>query len=102
MSNNNLADISMFENIQTKAHQSMGFSSLSVFNATFIVKDKKKAEYNKINVENWKKKFIEEERNLLRLNKEVKQKNVEIEKLKKAGKTKEQEYKKADNMVENG
>jgi flagellar biosynthesis chaperone FliJ len=30
----NIADISVFENIQNEAHQSMGFSSLSVFNET--------------------------------------------------------------------
>jgi hypothetical protein len=56
-----IANISLFENLQSEAHQSMGFSSLSVFNATFKVEDKKKAEANKQNIEDWKKKFIEAE-----------------------------------------
>jgi hypothetical protein len=39
MPNDKLADISTFENIQSEAHQLMGFLSLSVFNAVFNVSD---------------------------------------------------------------
>jgi hypothetical protein len=72
----NLADISVFENLQSEAPQLMGFSSLSVFNATFRIEDQKKAEEHKRNVENWKKKFIEDEQYLKRTKPELKKKKA--------------------------
>ncbi|MDR1383433.1 MAG: hypothetical protein LBJ67_06255 [Planctomycetaceae bacterium] len=81
----NLADISMFESIQNKAHQSMGFASLFVFNATFKVIDKKKADTNKQNIEKRKPVFIEEEKFLIKTKPEFQKKKREIEKLEKAG-----------------
>ncbi|MDR2116053.1 MAG: hypothetical protein LBP87_06705 [Planctomycetaceae bacterium] len=86
MPNNNLANISIFENLQNQANRSMGFdSAMSVFNATFRVEDKKKAEANKQNVEDWKKKFIEDEQYLIKTKAEFKKKKAEFEKLEKVG-----------------
>jgi hypothetical protein len=112
---NNIADISKFETIQREAHQSMGFSSLSVFNATFKVIDEKKAEANKRNIDNWTNKFIAAEKFLTQTTSEVEQKQKEFEKKEAAFKKKEgagyykehkkemdatfQEYRKADSAL---
>ncbi|MDR2117008.1 MAG: hypothetical protein LBP87_11580 [Planctomycetaceae bacterium] len=78
MTNNNLANISTFENIQNQANKSMSISSsLSVFNATFRVEDKKKAKEFARQIERWKENFIEEEQYLIRT-------KPELEQLKKA------------------
>jgi hypothetical protein len=59
---NRIADISIFESIQGKAHQMMGFSSLSVFNATFTIEDKKKAKERARDIERRKLDFAREEK----------------------------------------
>jgi hypothetical protein len=82
-----IANISVFENLQNEAHQSMGFSSLSVFNATFTVEDKKKAKENKHNIEKLKVLFIEEEQFLIKTKPEIKKKKEAFEKSEKAGNT---------------
>jgi hypothetical protein len=55
-------------------------SSMSVFNAIFTVEDNKKAEANKRDVENWKKKFVEAEKFLDRTKSELEQKKKDFEK----------------------
>jgi predicted nucleic acid-binding Zn-ribbon protein len=91
---NNFADISVFENLQNETHRRMGISSLSVFNATFKVIDKKKVEANKQNVENWKKLFIETEKDLIKTKIELEQKRKDSEKEKIALRKKEKEFEK--------
>jgi hypothetical protein len=76
MSNNNLADISTFESLQSEQHYRTNMSSMSVFNATFTVEDKKKVEVNKRNVEDWKKKFIEAEQFLITTKDDYKKKHL--------------------------
>jgi hypothetical protein len=78
-----IADISLFENLQNEAHQSMGFSSLSVFNATFKVVDKKKVKENADKIEKRKQDFDREEKFLIRTKPELQKKKVEFEKLQK-------------------
>jgi hypothetical protein len=81
-----LADISTFENLQNQTNQSMGFSSqMSVFNATFIIEDKKKAKANKEKIEKRKPTFIEEEQFLIKTKSEFEKKKAEFDKLEKAG-----------------
>jgi hypothetical protein len=82
---NNLADISMFESLQSDQHNRIGMCSMSVFNATFTVEDKKKAEVNKRNVENWKQKFIDAEQYLIRTKPVLAEKKAKVEQLEKAG-----------------
>jgi hypothetical protein len=82
---NNLADISMFESLQSDQHNRIGISSMSVFNAAFTVEDKKKAEANKQNVENWKQKFIDAEQYLIRTKPVLAEKKAKVEQLEKAG-----------------
>jgi hypothetical protein len=92
MTNSNLADISTFESLQADQHAQIGMSQMSIFNATFTVEDKKKAEENKRNVENWKHKFDESEQYLIRTKPVLAQKKAEVEKLKRAGQTKGQDF----------
>jgi muramoyltetrapeptide carboxypeptidase LdcA involved in peptidoglycan recycling len=64
----------------------MGFlSQISVFNATFTIEDKKKAEVNKQNVENWKQNFVKDEQYLIRTKPVLAEKKARVEQLKKAG-----------------
>jgi uncharacterized protein YxeA len=95
----NFTDISVFENLQNEAHQSMGFSSLSVFNATFMVEDKKKAEENKQKAEKWKQSFMDDEQFLIKTKDEYQKKKEKFEKLEKAGQVERQAYIKAGNEL---
>jgi DNA-binding transcriptional regulator GbsR (MarR family) len=80
---NNLADISVFESIQNKAHRMMDFSSsLSVFNATFKIVDKKKVDENVDRIERQKLDFEKGERFL----KETKPKLKKLKDLELSGK----------------
>ena len=80
---NNLADIST--------------SSLSVFNATFKVVDKKRAKENKYAVEKWQQNFIDDEQFLIKTKDDYKKKKAAFERLEKSGQTTGQEYVKAGN-----
>ena len=83
MTNQNIADISTFECLQNEAHQSMGFSSLSVFNATFKVVDQKKAKENEDKIKERKPDFDREEKFLKETKSEFQKKKAEFEKLQK-------------------
>jgi Fe-S cluster assembly scaffold protein SufB len=93
-----LADISALENLQNQANRSMGFSSqMSVFNATFIVEDKKKAEANKQKIDMWKQDFDRNEKFLIQTKDDIKKKKELFEKLEKEGQTVGQPFLKARN-----
>jgi hypothetical protein len=96
---NNIADISKFETIQREAHHLMGFSSLSVFNATFKVVDKKKAKEYAYQIEQRKQDFDREEKFLTETKSDFQKKKAEFEKLKKAGQTNSQSYIKTGNVL---
>jgi hypothetical protein len=90
--NRNFADISQFEFLQSEQHKRTNMGSMSVFNATFKIEDKKKAEANKRDIESWKKKFIEAEEFLKRTKSEPMQKKKDFEK-------KEALFKKKENAL---